>query len=100
LANDYAQENVANLSGDTRSILNLYRALIELRKATPELVAGSYAPVAMIGDLLAYRREYAGNALLAFSGKILLFSYLDRSGETASDGPDLRGNEGLIIRLR
>jgi alpha-glucosidase len=46
LANDYAHENVANFSADTRSVLNLYRALIELRKATPELVAGSYAPVA------------------------------------------------------
>jgi hypothetical protein len=39
--NDYVHENVANLSADTRSVLNLYRALIELRKATPELVAGS-----------------------------------------------------------
>src|SRR5450755_1845887 len=58
LANDYVRENVANLSADTRSVLNLYRALIELRKATPELVAGSYAPVAATGDLLAYRREY------------------------------------------
>jgi alpha-glucosidase len=54
---------VANLSADTRSILNLYHALIELRKA-PELVAGSYAAVATTGDLLAYRREYGGDALL------------------------------------
>jgi alpha-glucosidase len=117
LANDYAHENVANLSADTRSVFNLYRALIELRKATPELVAGRYAPVATTGDLLAYRREYAGNALLivlnlgpdpisigsdtmAFPGEILLSTYLDRSGETASGGLDLRGNEGLIIRLR
>ena len=35
LANDYVRENMANLSADTRSVLNLYRALIELRKATP-----------------------------------------------------------------
>jgi alpha-glucosidase len=88
-----------------------------LRKATPELVAGSYAAVATTGDLLAYRREYDGGALLivlnlgsdptsigsdamTFPGEILLSTYLDRSGETASGGLDLRGNEGLIIRLR
>jgi alpha-glucosidase len=117
LANDYVHENVANLSANPCSVLNLYRALIELRKATPDLVVGSYAPVATAGDLLAYKREYAGNALLialnlgadpissgsdtvAFPGEILLSTYLDRSGETASGGLDLRGNEGLIIRLR
>jgi len=116
LGTDYVHENVANLAMDTRSVLNLYRALIELRKATPELVAGSYAPVATTGDLLAYRREYDGNALLivlnlgsdpisigsdtmTFPGEILLSTYLDRLGETTSGDLDLRGNEGLIIRL-
>src|ERR1700736_5557165 len=114
LANDYVHENVANLSADARSVLNLYRALIELRKAAPELVAGSYAPVATTGELLAYRREYGGSALLivlnlaanpisigsdTMAGEILLFTNLDRIGETVSDGLDLRGNEGLIIRL-
>ena len=117
LANDYAHANVANLSADTRSILNLYRALIELRKAMAELVVGSYAPVAASGDLLAYRREYEGDVLLivlnlradpisigsdtmAFAGEILLSTNLDRVGETASGDLDLSGNEGLIIQLR
>ena len=117
LGNDYVHENVANLSTETRSVLNLYRALIELRKATAELVAGSYATVATTGDLLAYRREYDGNALLialnlganpisigsdtmAFPGEILLSTNLDRTGETVSGGFVLRGNEGLIIRLQ
>jgi alpha-glucosidase len=80
-------------------------------------VAGSYAPVATIGDLLAYRREYDGNALLivlnlgadpisigpdtlALPGEILLSTNLDRSGETACGGLDLGGNDGLIVRLR
>ena len=117
MANDYAHENVANLSADTRSVLNLYRALIELRKATPDLVVGSYAPVATAGDLLAYKREYAGNALLivlnlgaepisigsetmAFPGEILLSTNLDRAGEAVAGGLVLRGDEGLIIGLR
>ena len=117
LANDYAQENVANLSAGTRSVLNLYRAMIKLRKVAPELVAGSYAPVAATIDLLAYRREYEGNVLLivlnlgadpisigsdtmAFPGEILLSSNLDRTGETVSGGLVLRGDEGLIVRQR
>ena len=117
LAEDYVQDNVAILSAEAHSILNLYRALIELRKATPVLVAGSYAPVAATGDLLAYRREYGGEVLLivlnlgadpitigsetmAFPGKILLSTNLDRAGETVSGGLILRVEEGLIIRLR
>jgi alpha-glucosidase len=107
---------VANLSADAHSILSFYRALIELRKATPELVAGSYAPVAATGDLLAYRREYEGDVLsivlnlvadpisigsetMTFPGEILLSTNLDRAGETVSGGLVLRGDEGLIIRL-
>jgi alpha-glucosidase len=117
LANEYAHQNVTNLSADPSSVLNLYRALIELRKTTPEIVLGSYVPVAATEDLLAYRREFAGNSLLivlnlgddsiaigldmvVFSGEILLSTYLDRSGETAPGGLDLRSNEGLIVRLR
>jgi alpha-glucosidase len=92
-------------------------ALIEFRKAAPELAAGSYAPIAAIGDLLAYRRENKGSALLivlnfgadpieigsdtmAFPGEILLSTNLDRTDETVSGGLVLRGDEGLIIRLR
>jgi hypothetical protein len=41
-----------------------------------------------------------GSDTMAFPGEILLFPYLDCSGETASGGLDLRGNEGLIIWLR
>jgi len=57
-------ERGANLSAGTRSVLNLYRAMIKLRKVAPELVAGSYAPAAATSDLLAYRREYEDTAFL------------------------------------
>jgi alpha-glucosidase len=107
---------VADLSMETGSVLNLYRALVGLRKTTPELVTGSYAAVATTADLLAYRREYDGNALLialnlgsdpisigsdtmAFPGEILLSTNLDRTGEPISGNLILRGDEGLIIRL-
>jgi alpha-glucosidase len=117
LAEDAVHENVENLVPDTHSILTLYRALINLRKTTPQLVTGGYVPVVTTGDLLAYRREYGGEALLvilnlaadpisiasgavAYAGEILLSTNLDRTGETISDGLDLRGDQGLIIRLR
>lgn len=117
LAEDAVQQNVENLAADTNSILNFYRALIGLRKSMPELVAGSYVPVVTTGDLLAYRREHDGKALLvvlnlgddpisiasdaiAHEGEILLSTNLDRTGEVVSGDLDLRGNEGVIIRLR
>jgi alpha-glucosidase len=46
LASNYSRENVANLAADARSILNLYRALIDLRKNVPELVSGNYVSIA------------------------------------------------------
>ena len=57
LADDFSHENVVNLSADKRSILNLYRALIRLRKQRSVLVTGNYRPIAAEGDLLLYRRE-------------------------------------------
>jgi alpha-glucosidase len=117
LAEDAVHENVENLAADENSILNFYRALIGLRKSSAQLVMGSYVPVVTTGDLLAYRREHDGKALLVFlnlggdpisiaseaiahEGEILLSTNLDRSGEAVSGDLDLRGNEGVIIRLR
>src|SRR3954468_5704361 len=51
VAADFTHENVVNLTADRRSILNLYRALIRLRKTHRVLVTGSYRPVAAQGDL-------------------------------------------------
>jgi alpha-glucosidase len=116
LPQDAVHENVASLAIDSLSILHLYRALIELRKTTPQLVAGGYVPVMTTGNLLAYRREHGGEVLLivlnlasdpisiasdtmVFAGEILLSTDLDRIGEPVSKTLDLRGDEGLIVRL-
>jgi alpha-glucosidase len=116
LAEDAARLNAENQAADRHSILALYRALIGLRKTTPQLVEGGYVGVATTGDVLAYRREHQGEALLIvlnlagdpisiasdammFAGEILLSTDLDRTGKTAAGSLDLRGNEGLIIRL-
>lgn len=116
LPSNYSCWNVAKLSADARSILHLYRALIDLRKNAPQLVSGTYVSVAATGDLLAYRREQNGEALLVllnlgrtpcsvepdiipYGGEILLSTYLDRTGAILSHSLDVRGDEGLIIRL-
>jgi alpha-glucosidase len=114
LADDFAHENVVNLEADERSILSLYKALIGLRKRLPQLVTGAYVPIAAEGDLLLYRRQGDGAAVVialnlgdqpvsmvseaaGLRGEILLSTVLDRAGEKLEGTLDLRGNEGVII---
>ena len=114
LASDFAHENVVNLDADTKSILNLYRALIALRRKLPQLVTGAYEPIVAQGDLLLYRRKSDGEAVtvalnfgaepvsvtssaIGFGSKILLSTFLDRESELIDGVLDLRGNEGVII---
>jgi alpha-glucosidase len=114
LADDFAHENVVNLNADTKSILNLYKALIALRRKLPQLVTGTYEPVAAQGDLLLYRRKSDSQAVtvalnlgaepvsvtsssIGFGSKILLSTFLDRESEPIDGVLDLRGNEGVII---
>jgi hypothetical protein len=85
LAKDYVLENVANLSADAHSILSLYRALIKLRKATPELVAGSYAPVAAWG-------------FVGLQAGICGQHALDRSQSWSRSNFDRTGDSGICRR--
>src|SRR5882724_265925 len=114
LPDDFVHENVVNLHADPQSILNLYKALIRLRKQLPPLVEGSYVPIAADGDLLLYRREHDGAAivvalnlgatpvsiaseLIGLDGDIVLSTHLDRQGEPIRGTLDLRDSEGVII---
>ena len=114
LSDDFAQENVVSLDADARSILSLYKALIDLRKRLPQLMSGDYLPIAAKGDLLLYRRQSeAGAVVIALNlgaepvsiasetiglvGEILLSTSLDRQGEKIQGVLDLRSNEGVII---
>jgi len=114
LADDCAHENVANLTADASSILSLYKALITLRRKLPQLVTGAYHAVAAQGDMLLYRREDEGGAVvvalnlgpepvsvalssIGFGDEILLSTLLDREGEEIHGTLDLRGNEGVIL---
>jgi alpha-glucosidase len=114
LADDATQHNVTNLRADAQSILNLYRALLKLRKQLPQLSRGAYQPLAADGDLLLYRRHHAGRSVLValnlgadpvsvasdgfgLDGEVLLSTMMDRAGERIGTTLDLRGNEGVII---
>lgn len=105
---------MVNLDADGRSILSLYKALIDLRTRLPELMAGDYVPIAAEGDLLLYRRQSGENAVvvalnlgaepisiasetISLDGEILLSTFLDRESEKIEGTLDLRGNEGVII---
>ncbi|MES5488211.1 alpha-amylase family glycosyl hydrolase [Bradyrhizobium sp. INPA03-11B] len=114
LAPDFARDNVASLEAEQTSILNLYKALIALRRKLPQLVRGSYEPVAAHGDVLLFRRRAAeGVAVIAlnfgaapasvsssaigFSNEVLLSTFMDRQGEKIEGVLDLRANEGVIL---
>jgi alpha-glucosidase len=114
LPDDFRQDNVVNLDADAQSILNLYKALIGLRKELPQLVTGSYVPILADDHLLVYQRKSeAGPVVIALNlgampavftpgrlgieGTILLSTCLDRRGEKLQAELNLRGNEGVVI---
>jgi alpha-glucosidase len=114
LADDYQRFNVAAERDDTRSMLALYQRLIALRRNTPALEIGSYAPLPADGDLLAYIRAAGRKRLLialnlgpqeqtldlsALHGRVVLSTHLDREGEPADGTLALRADEGVIVEL-
>ena len=116
VADNYPVVNVQAEDEDPKSILALYRQLLQLRRNHPALVDGSYEPVTMSGDLLVYIRRSPGGSLLvalnlggaAFDlllgslhvqGRIILSTHLDRDdGPTLTDVA-LRPDEGVIVEL-
>ncbi|BAU48274.1 alpha-amylase [Sulfurifustis variabilis] len=115
VAEDLEACNVASQRADPSSLLHLYRALIALRRTEPALLSGSYEPVVVSGDALAFRRRHDTRSLLValnlggatqrlllpsgMRGRIALGTRLDRGGERVSAVLTLRGDEGVIVRL-
>jgi glycosidase len=107
LHEDWATRNVDAEATDPTSMLNLYRALLQLRRKEPALSVGSIELVDSDADVLAYRRSYRDRHLLI----ALNFSAERRSaplpagelvlstiGHGTFDG-SLRANEGIILKL-
>jgi alpha-glucosidase len=115
LPNDYSVVNAQVEDADQRSILWLYRKLLQLRRSHPALREGRYEPITMTGDLLAYiRRSPDGVLLIAMNlgtfplkfqsislgaGRIVLSTYLDRDAASPVSEVALRANEGVIVAL-
>ena len=102
--------DAASQEDDRRSMLNLYRSLIALRRASPALIGGDYVPLASRNDVLAYERRSAKQRFrvalnigsrdqqFAFPGswKALISTARDRAGEPVVESAKLRPDEGLI----
>lgn len=114
VSSDFATRNVQAQFQDPASIYNLYRHLLQLRRDTPALYGGSYAPIETGAEnCFVYRRQAAGGQriiALNFSdapaqvaipelerGHILLSTHLDRHGPTAPGALELRPHEGVIL---
>jgi len=116
LSKEYQSSNVQDELKDSHSYLNLYRGLLKLRKKSPALTVGTYAPVDNVPEnCFIYLREAQGERVLValnFSeelqtislsdypaASILLSTRLDREGRSDLSFLELRGNEGVIIKI-
>ncbi len=57
---NYPSVNVKNELADPSSLLNFYKKLTKLRKEDPVFQEGSFLPIKVGGDLIAFQREYQG----------------------------------------
>jgi alpha-glucosidase len=110
---EYQSRNVATLGNDPRSILTLYRRLIEIRQHHPALSIGDALVVSSEHDVLVLERRCADerlaillnfgrqnqplSAFVSEQATTLLSTHLDRAA--ATEYRDLRANEGLILLL-
>ncbi|MGH2507522.1 MAG: alpha-amylase family glycosyl hydrolase [Ktedonobacteraceae bacterium] len=115
-AEDAQTANVASDQQDTRSCLNLVRALLLIRRTLPALTIGAQQSLDQPNTAcFVYQRLHADQrcvVALNFSGQdqivtlseqgqgsLRLSTYLDRTGHTPLSEIHLRGNEGLLIEV-
>ena len=113
---DFLDENVDCFRKDKRSLYWLYRRLIDSRRKHVALREGSYKPLKASGDLLLFCRELRDEQIIialnmgtgpiavsfadeSLSGRVLVSSFADREGEEVRASLDLRGNEGLLLKV-
>jgi len=112
LAPDFRERNIAALRADPRSILALYRALIELRNAHAALNVGNQRVISGADNVLWFERSFGGETfavVLNFADEerplpatgacdCVLSTRIDRTGPVTDT--TLWANEGMILRLR
>ncbi len=116
LAADAADCSVEAQRSDPRSMLCLYRRLLQLRRSEPALAIGSYAPLPATGSILAYMREHGGRRLAVvlnigaepagwpvpeeLRGAVPLLSTSGRPGVISGDREiTVDGDTGLVLEL-
>lgn len=113
---DNATRSVEAQRGDPDSMLNLTRDLLALRRAEPALSIGTWRPVAIDGEALAYAREAEGRRFVIVAnldhtpkpvtvdepdGGTVVLSTIDGPREQPVEPTiTLRSNEAVIIRAR
>ena len=121
VADNYESVSV-NAQSATRSLIELYRRLLALRKEEPAFAAGALTSFAGREGVLSYRRELDGARFLvllntqaeartfnladfaednqgAGRAEIVVSTFLDRLDEV-HDTVEVRANEGLILKER
>jgi len=106
---DLAAHNVAAQRADPASTLHLVRDLIALRRATPDLTAGTYATLGAPAGAWAYGRgdRFAVAVNLSgapvtvdgLSGAVAIATDRARDGEAVVGAVDLGPWEGVVVEL-
>jgi alpha-glucosidase len=107
--------NVDAQRDERRSMLNLYRSLIALRRREPALTVGSLRLLKSNADVIAYERAVAGRRLVVAlnlspfevtdaiggesAGRILFSTRLDRHADPLAAPCPLLPNEGIVVEL-
>jgi alpha-glucosidase len=112
LGSDHAAVNVEVLDRDSMSTLQLYRRLIELRRSHPALVSGKLKLVTADQHLLSFQRETEDDRFLVLlnlgyepvqvpveSATVVISTHLDVAEGFVRKAFDLRGAEGVVLRL-
>jgi alpha-glucosidase len=117
ITTEHSTKNVEFQQNDPRSFLSLTRALLALRKHHASCHAGEYMSLYAPGNLFCFRRfcgqedllvalnldAYAHEWMLPKEYRkrstVLLSTSMDRQGGRLGENLQLRGNEGVILRL-
>lgn len=115
IGGENAERSVETQRDDPASMLNLTRDLLALRRAEPALSVGSWRPVEIEGEALAYAREAEGRRFLILANLdaapksvrvgepvegVVLLSTIDGVMERPiGSSIDLQGDEAMIIRV-
>jgi alpha-glucosidase len=112
LGDDHATVNVESLRNDAHSIYSLYGRLIRLRREYPVLVSGKLEATETEGNVLRFARTGDGTRVLVAMNMaseaaeiripdavVVACTGMDREGEVVGGVVQLRGGEGLVLRV-